>query len=58
MANEPSAEALGYFPSSLRDLGQGHGDRIQAVPVGPRYQWTRVEKGKTITVALSAEQYE
>lgn len=25
---------------------------------GPRYQWSRREKGKTVTVALSREQFE
>jgi hypothetical protein len=32
-------------------------ERGKGVPGGPRYQWTRVEKGKTVTVALSAEQF-
>ncbi|MBP5786552.1 MAG: hypothetical protein J6Y19_01860 [Kiritimatiellae bacterium] len=31
---------------------RGHG------PGGPVYQWTRKEKGKTVSVALSREQYE
>lgn len=34
---------------SVQDRGPGAG--------GPCYQWTRKEKGKTVTVALSAEQY-
>jgi hypothetical protein len=34
---------------SVQDRGPGAG--------GPCYQWTRKEKGKTLTVALSAEQY-
>ena len=33
-----------------QDRGPGAG--------GPCYQWTRKEKGKTVSVAMSAEQYE
>ena len=34
----------------VQDRGPGAG--------GPCYQWTRKEKGKTVSVALSKEQYE
>ena len=34
----------------VQDRGPGAG--------GPCYQWTRKEKGKTISVAMSCEQYE
>jgi len=35
---------------TVQDRGHGLG--------GPVYQWTRKEKGKTVSVALSREQYE
>lgn len=42
--------AIGWIShGSVQDRGPGAG--------GPCYQWTRKEKGKTVTVALSAEQY-
>jgi hypothetical protein len=34
----------------VQDRGPGAG--------GPHYQWTRKERGKTVSVALSREQYE
>ena len=43
----PAAEpTLGY----VQDRGPGAG--------GPCYQWTRKERGKTVSVALSKEQFE
>lgn len=42
--------AIGWIShGSVQDRGPGAG--------GPCYQWTRKEKGKTVTVALSVEQY-
>ena len=32
-------------------------ERGRDIPGGPRSQWSRVEKGKTVTVALSREQF-
>ncbi len=63
-ANPPVALPDGYaeLQARLGRLGfisQGSVvERGKGIPGGPRYQWTRVEKGKTVTVALSAEQYE
>lgn len=42
---------IGWMSSGyVQDRGPGAG--------GPCYQWTRKEKGKTVSVALSKEQYE
>ncbi len=42
---------IGWVSSGyVQDRGPGAG--------GPCYQWTRKEKGKTVSVALSKEQYE
>lgn len=63
-ANPPVALPDGYaeLQARLGRLGfisQGSVvERGKGIPGGPRYQWTRVEKGKTVTVALSAEQYQ
>lgn len=43
--------ALGWISHGYaQDRGRGAG--------GPCYQWTRKEKGKTVSVAMSREQYE
>ena len=59
MKNQPAAYArlrtrlgrLGWISHGyVQNRGPGAG--------GPCYQWTRKVKGKTVSVALSAEQYE
>jgi hypothetical protein len=46
--------------ASLRRIGFiSQGSVMERPPDrGPRYQWTRKEKAKTVTVALSKEQFE
>ena len=58
--NEPAGyDLLRKRLGTLGYISQGSVvERGKGVPGGPRYQWTRTEKGKTVTVALSREQYE
>lgn len=65
MKKPPSSEELrrefSELASELATLGWvSHGYAQDRGPGagGPCYQWTRKEKGKTISVAMSPEQYE
>ncbi len=43
--------------AAFRSISHGSVMDREHGPGGPRYQWTRKEKAKTVSVALSREQY-
>jgi hypothetical protein len=62
MKTDPQALAARYrrLAARLADVGwisQGYVQNRGPGAGGPCYQWTRKVKGKTVSVALSAEQY-
>ena len=65
MKKEPTLEELNEELASLsRELAglglisHGHAQERKRGAGGPCYHWTRKEKGKTVSVAMSREQYE
>ncbi|HZK28888.1 MAG TPA: DUF6788 family protein [Clostridia bacterium] len=50
--------ALATELSTLKWVSHGYAQNRGRGAGGPCYQWTRKEKGKTISVAMSVEQYE
>ena len=44
--------------AALGSISHGHAQNRGPGAGGPCYQWTRKEKGRTVSVAMSAEQYE